>query len=233
MRKSILLIVLAIISLSLNAQDLASIVKKYEKASGAEKLSSFKTIVMEGYMEMQGMQMQMTIKEKKPDKFKTFIEFSGMQIVTVVNGDKGYMINPGMGSGNPTPLSPEQIAQTKTGGNLNSSVSELFKKGKIELIGDATFRGVSTFKIKMNTEAGDAFAFIAKDTYLIKGMQMSVDQGGVNTEMETVMSGYKDTEGIMIAMKIDIYSAGNYLYGMEFTKVEFNSPIEDSEFEIK
>lgn len=233
MKKSILMIAMAIITLSLSAQDLASIVNKYEKASGADKLNSFKTIVMEGNMDVMGMQMKMVIKEKKPDKIKTVMEMSGMEMVTVINGDKGYQINPMMGSSEPTPLPADQIAQAKSNRNLGSSISQLFKEDKLEFMGEDTFRGTPVFKIKMISEVGDIYTFVDKKTYLVKGMQVEVSQGGVSQLVESVMSNYENIDGVMMAMKIDAYLAGTYGYGMIFTKVEFNSPVDDSEFEIK
>ncbi|GEM_PF-774901 len=233
MKKSILMIAMAIISLSIYSQDLASIVKKYEKASGADKLDSFKTIVMEGNMDVMGMQMQMVIKEKKPDKIKTTMNMSGMEMVTVINGDKGYQINPMMGSNEPTPLPADQIIQAKNNRNLGSNITKLFKEGKLELVGEESFRGTDAFKIKMISEVGDIYTYIDKSTYMIKGMQVEVSQGGMTQKVESLMSNYQNINGVMMAMKVDAYLAGTYTYGMTFTKVEFDSPVDDSEFEIK
>lgn len=233
MKKLFLMIAVAIISLSLNAQDLASIVKKYENASGADKLNTYKTIVMEGNMDLMGMQMSMVIKEKRPDKIKTVMDMSGTKMITVINGDRGYQVNPMMGSNEPTPLPAEQIAQAKNNRNLGSNISNLYKDGKLELAGEDTYRGTPVFKLKMITEMGDIFTYIDKDTYLVKGMQVEVSQGGVTQAVESVMSNYQNINGVMMAMKIDAYISGTYGYGMIFTKIEFDSAIDDSEFEIK
>jgi outer membrane lipoprotein-sorting protein len=233
MKKLFLMIAVAIISLSLNAQDLASIVKKYENASGADKLNTYKTIVMEGNMDLMGMQMSMVIKEKRPDKIKTVMDMSGTKMITVINGDRGYQVNPMMGSNEPTPLPAEQIAQAKNNRNLGSNISNLYKDGKLELAGEDTYRGTPVFKLKMITEMGDIFTYIDKDTYLVKGMQVEVSQGGVTQNVESVMSNYQKINGVMMAMKIDAYISGTYGYGMIFTKIEFDTPIDDSEFEIK
>lgn len=233
MKKSILIIAVALISLSINAQDLASIVKKYESASGADKLNTYKTIVMEGNMDVMGMQMSMVIKEKKPDKIRTEMNMSGMEMLTVINGERGYQINPMMGSSEPTPLPAEQIAQAKNSRNLGSNISDMFKEGKLELIGEENYRGTAAFKVKMVSDLGDLYTFIDKDTYLVKGMQIEVSQNGMAQSVESVMSNYKKIDGVMMPMKIDAYIAGTYGYGMIFTKIEFNSPVDDSEFEIK
>lgn len=233
MKKSILMIAIALISLSINAQNLASIVKKYESATGADKLSTYKTIVMEGNMDVMGMQMSMVIKEKKPDKISTVMNMSGMEMVTVINGDRGYQINPMMGSSEPTPLPAEQIAQAKNNRNLGSNISDMFKEGKLELVGEETFRGTAVFKLKMISDLGDIYTFIDKDTYLVKGMQIEVSQGGMTQAVESVMSNYQKIDGVMMPMKVDAYIAGTYGYGMTFTKIEFNSPVDDSEFKIK
>lgn len=233
MKKTILSITLAIISLSLTSQDLGTIVKKYEKATGTEKLNSFKTVLMEGSLDMMGMSMSMVVKEKRPDKIKTVMVFSGMEMVTVVNGDKGYQINPMMGSSEAVALDGEQIAQAKSNKNLSSGLSGSFKEGKAELVGEESYRGTDCYKILMKAEPGDIYVYIAKDTYLTKGLQITVNEQGMTQQVESVMSDYKSIDGVMMAMKVDAYVSGTYGYGVNFTKVEFNNPIDDSEFEIK
>ena len=83
-------------------------------------------------MSQMGMSMDMTIIEKVPDKIKTVITFSEMEIVTVVNGDKGYMINPMMGSSEPVPLKAEQISQSAGSKMLGSSIRKQLDDGKLE-----------------------------------------------------------------------------------------------------
>lgn len=230
---TVLLVLLGIINLVSSSQDLGDIIRKYEKATGADNLNNYETLTMEGSLSQMGMELTMLVMEKKPEKLKTVMAFNGMEMVTVVNGDKGYTINPMTGSNESTPLTDSQISQIKNNRNLSSTLSDLYGEGKLSYEGEENFRGIPCYRIRMNTVTGDIYAFINKSTYLMAGMKMKAEQMGQEMNIEALMKEYKDFEGIKMAVKVDTYLNGNLGYTVEFTRVEFDSPIPDSEFEIK
>ena len=232
MKKTILLFAVTLLSISVFSQDLATIIKKHDKAIGAEKMASFKTTRIEAVMSQMGMDITMTMYEKKPDKMRTEIEMSGMQIVTVINGDKGYMINPMMGSSEATPLDEATIAASKNQKVIGSPLNQSFKDGKMELVGETDFDGKACYKLKVIAETGTVYTYIAKKTFLVAGTEMEMTQMGQSYNTTITMADYKEVKGVKIAHKM-ITSAAGQNGILEFTKVEFNVPIDDSKFEIK
>ena len=207
MKKLLLISTALIISLSISAQDLKSIMEKYEKASGTEKLKSFKTLVVEGNISQMGMSMNFKMLEKRPDKLKTSIEFSGMEMISVINGDKGYMVNP--------------------------TLSDQFKAGNAEYLGEGSIGGKASYKVKTTTDAGDAITYIDKSTYLVNGLTMSVTQMGQTMDVELRMGEYKELNGVKMATKIDTYVQGTLSGTMNLAKIEFDTQVDDALFQIK
>ena len=68
------------------------------------------TVYMEGKVSQMGTEMPMIISVKKPDKVKVVITYSGMDIITTFDGEKGYMVNPLAGMTEPVEIPAEQLA---------------------------------------------------------------------------------------------------------------------------
>ena len=233
MKKTILTLSIILLGFSLSGQDLATIVKKNFDATGGKKRASAKSIVMEGNLSQMGMSMTVKIYEKKPDKMKLETTFNGMNIVQMVNGDRGMMINPMAGSSDPVALTGEQIEQIRANSVLNNNMNDQLAAGKLELMGTSTFAGEPAFEIKTSTEMGDAFIYISTKSFLTLGTKMTTSQMGQNLNVELRMKDYKDFNGVKIAMTTDTYINGNLSGTMTYTNIKFDEPIPDSVFEIK
>jgi len=233
MKKTLFVVVLLSSAVFLFAQDLSSIVEKYEKSVGADKLIKFKTIKVTGTMTQMEMTMPILMLEKNPDKVKVVSTYNNSDIVQVINGDRGYMVNPMMGSSEPMELPAEQIDQIKGNRMLRTSLRGQMEKGKLELVGDETVNGRSAFKIKSSTDAGDVFILVDKETYYIMATMMTVNQMGMEMSVEMRMSDFKELKGVVMPMKIETFVGGQFSGVIEYKSIEFDVPIDDSEFEIK
>ena len=113
MKKVVLLFSFLAAVCMLNAQSLDEILKQYSTAINSEKLASIKTIRITGKMSSMGMQMPMVMYMKNPNKIKVTYSFNGQDMVSVYDGEKGYMMNPMMGSTEPVELTGEQLKQVQ------------------------------------------------------------------------------------------------------------------------
>ncbi len=111
MKKSIILLVSLLVASVCTAQTLDEIVNKYYAANGTEVLEKATTLYMEGHMSQMGMEMPMTITVKKPNKVRVVITFSGMEIITTFDGEKGYMVNPLSGAAEPVEIACRAAGQ--------------------------------------------------------------------------------------------------------------------------
>ena len=76
-------------------------------------MSNVTTIKITGKMSAMGMEMPMEMLMKNPDKIKVIYSFNGQEMVSVFDGEKGYMINPMMGSSDPVELTGDQLKQVQ------------------------------------------------------------------------------------------------------------------------
>ncbi len=233
MKKLFVVLISLIATGTLSAQNLDEVIEKHLEAINAEKLSQLKTLYIKGQISMQGMQLDMEMFEKAPDKLKSVGIFSGMDMVQVINGDRGYMINPMMGSTDPIPLTTEQIAALRSSSILNSSVEDAYRQGNMVMEGEEAVEGKPAYKIKINAPEGTRYIFIDKESYYLIQMRMTVDQMGMEATVELRMKNFSDTNGIIMARTIDTFVDGMPAGTAVYETIEFNRQIDDSEFEIK
>lgn len=231
MKKTILLFAVMLISASLFSQDLGTIIKKYSKATGLDAMEKFKTTKIEASLSQGAMDITMTMYEKKPDKFRVEMNMAGMNIITVLNGDKGWALNPMAGS-EPVALDAEQIKSAQTQKIMGSSVAKQFEDGKVELLGEVEFDEKACYKLKIDTDMGDAFTYIDKKEFLIVGTEMEMSQNGQTFSTVITMKDYRDVKGYKMSHKM-ISSTMGQIGVIEFKKVEFDIAIDDSIFKIK
>ncbi len=217
----------------LNAQTLEKVIEKHLKAINADKLSEFKTLTLKGHMNMQGMNLDINMYEKAPDKIKSVSNINGMEMVQVVNGDRGYMINPMMGSNDAVPLTAEQISSIKSSSLLNRNILEEYNAGNMVMDGEEAVAGNPAYKIKISAPEGIRYIFIDKQSFYITQMRMNVNQMGNETTVEMRMRDFRETGGVIMARTIDTFMAGQQVGTAIYDSIEFNKEIDNSEFEIK
>lgn len=233
MKRTLLFSTALLFSLSILGQDLARIVDSYEKAIGADKLVKFTSVKVTGSTMQMGVDMPITMLQKGEDKIKFVMTYSGMEVVQLVNGESGWMINPMMGSSEPVELPVEQVNQLKNGGMLKSVLRESMNDGTLKALGEETFAGKPCYKLVTSIDGIDTFFFIDKATGLIAGQKLTINQMGTDMDVEMRMSDYKDFQGVKMPVKVETFMSGQSMGVLTYTTIEFNARIDDSEFIIK
>lgn len=217
-----------------SAQTLEEIVKKSLSANGVDQLEKTKTLYIEGKVSQMGMEMPMIMFMKHPEKVKVVITYNGMEIVTVFDGEKGYMINPLMGMAEPMELPADQVASVKNNNMFRNQLQESFKAGKLTLVGSEDVSGKPAFKLMVSVDGGaPVYYFIDKESFLTIKTTTTVTQMGQEMEVESVIKEYSDINGVKFP-KLTI----SFVNGMEagstvLEKIELDKPIEDSVFTLK
>jgi outer membrane lipoprotein-sorting protein len=217
----------------LNAQTLEEIVKKYSAANKLDKLTTFSTIKITGKTSAMGQEMAVELWMKNPNKLKSVTTVQGQAIVQAFDGEKGYMINPMMGSSDPIEMSSEQVKQTLNSNLFQNPMATYLKNGQLVLEGEEKVNEKPAFKVKANLDGGNAtYMFIDKESFLVIKTSATMSQGGQTFSMESYPSNYAETNGIFLPMKTTI-SMGAMEMVTTFEKVEVNIPMEDSIFKLK
>lgn len=233
--KKLIFILTALISVSvINAQTLDEIVKKYTAAMKTDQLANVQTIKISGKMSAMGMEMPMTMYMKNPNKIKVVYNFNGQEMVSVFDGEKGYMVNPMMGSSEPVELTGAQLKQVQENNAFENELLNYFKAGKLTLEGDDDVNGKPAFKLKATIDGGNPiYMSVDKSSYLLIKTSTKVDQMGQVMDVDSFMSDYTDIQGVVMPKKTTVSSGGMEMAVITFDNIEVNLPMEDSLFKVK
>ena len=229
---SVLLFVLCV---SLNAQSLEDILGKYYDAiGGPDKMKAVKTLVQEGTMSMpmMGAEMQMTIMKKRPNFYKSVMDMQGQKMIQAYDGKKAWMVSPMMGMMEPTVLEGEQAEGMLRQAEFDGDLIDYKKSGtKLELVGEVEFEGSPAYKIVATRKNDQVVTFyIDKDTSLLIGTELTVNQQGQVMDITLKFSDYEEVDGLMFSHTMEFI--GMQEMSFDFTNIEINKDIPDTEFQM-
>lgn len=228
MKKLIFILTGLIIMSVINAQSLDEIVKKYTVANKLDRVTSLKTIKITGNMSMMGMEMPMTMWMKNPNKIKTVTSINGQDMIQVYDGVKGYTVNPMTGSTAAVEMTAEEIKQTIRTNMFQNYMATYLRNGQLALAGNENVNDKPTYKLKATIEGGTVLnLFIDKTTYLM--VKISTSTSGMN--FDSFPTDYTETNGFLLPMKTTTTAQGME-FVMKFTKVEVDTPMDDSIFKV-
>ena len=235
MKRNIIITVLALVLpfFSAFSQDADEIINNYFENTGGLKawndLSSLKITMV---MEMQGMQLEGTMYQKKPNKQRMEISVQGKTIITAYDGEVGWMINPMMGSEDPQKMPPEAVEQMKDQ-KFESELLNYKEKGNtIELQGTEEVEGTETYKIQLTKKNGDIEFYFFDTEYFVPIMERrSIKTGPTKgQEVETYISDYQEVGDYMMPFFIEAKSGGQSIQKMTFSVYSVNEELSDSMF---
>jgi outer membrane lipoprotein-sorting protein len=217
-----------------NAQTLDEIINKYYAANGVEKLEKANTVYVEAKASQMGMEIPMVISVKKPNKVKMVMSVQGMDMITVFDGEKGYMVNPMTGSTDPVEIPAEQLSGIQAYNMLRDNIMEAFKDNRIKLEGEEDVNGKPAYKLSVTDNEGNVTTtYIDKDTYLVVKTVQKVNQMGQEMEVESYIKDYMDINGVKFPKTITQMVSGTEMGGITFENVEIDKQIDDAVFTIK
>ncbi len=216
------------------AQTLDDILKKHFEAVGQEKLMAAKDIYIKAKVSQMGMDIPMEMKVKRPDKFLITMEVQGQKITQAFNGEKGWLIAPGLAS-EPQELTGDMLEQAKQQPEtlVEGDLYNYKEKGSTaDFLGKVNLDGNDAFRIKLTTSDGnERDFFINATTYLIDKANATISSGGQSVDVEQTMSDYKTIDGITMPLKIVQNSPiGNAI--IEIEEIKFDENFDNSIFEM-
>jgi len=211
----------------------ALLAKMIEAQGGAKALAAIQDTTITGTMQMtqMGMNGTVTLYQKEPNKMRIDIEVMGMAITQAYDGETAWMTNPQTGAAETLPENYVKEFKRQALGNdalLNPEKYGITyaSKGK-EKIGEIEY-----LVLEQTTSDGHQTTFyLDPSTYLpYKTKGMTLGQAGVEVMAESILGDYKKVDGIVMAHSLTTYQDGQEYIKMAFTKVAFNSNLEDSFF---
>lgn len=216
---------------TVKAQTADEIVSKHiEAIGGTEKLKTINTLVMEGTLSAQG--MEIPIKSYGQQNYGSKQEFvvMGMTAYIISRKDSGWNFLPFNGQTAPEPMTAEDLKDRENDLDIQSELLDYKTKGhSIELLGKEDVDGTECFKLKVLYKNGkEATLYFDPATYFIIQRKGIAKANGQEIEVTTKLSNYTKTpEGLVFPMTIE----SNTLPGpLTFTKVEVNKAIDEATF---
>ncbi len=242
MKKSIILCILTIglltlqpsLSFSQSAEDILE--KMIDAQGGRIALEKIQDTVLTGYMEMVQMGLGGSLKtyQKEPNKLRMDATVQGAVVIQSFDGETAWMTNPMTGLPEEMPLvMSEDFGRSALG---NGALLDPGKFGITYILtGKELLEGKEYFVLSQNFSDGfKAIFLIDPETYLMyKTKTTSKNEVGKEVDVETVFTDYKNIEGILVAHTLITYQDGREFMKMTITKVEFNTGLEDTWFNLK
>ena len=216
------------------AQSVDDIIAKNFKAKGGDKWKSTQSMRLTARINIQGMELPLTIVSKRPNLMRQDMTFQGVSIVQAFDGTTAWTINPMNGSDAPTEVPAPLADSLKEQADFDGPLVDYKAKGyTVELVGDEDLNGTKVHHLKLTKKDGKVTHMYLD---VAKGVEMKVvseaDLGMGPMKLETELSNYQAFDGILVPMTIRQNSPAGPVQ-ITIDKVEFNVAIDDAIFKMK
>ncbi|QTE24128.1 M16 family metallopeptidase [Polaribacter cellanae] len=197
-----------------------TVINKYlEAIGGKDKVMDVKTTMMVANATIQGTPLVMKIKALSPNKSSQEISVMGnVMQKTVFNGTTGFSES----RGQKTPMTPEQIAEAKSGNAIFSDLA--YTTGKLVRI--EPIDGKNAIVLKYN----DTDIYYDMTSGLkVKEVKTVKTPDGKEIETPTVYSDYKAVNGIMFPHSIGIQN-GPMSFDFKVKEIKINEGVSEADF---
>lgn len=217
-----------------NGQSVDDIINQYITARGGmDKLTSIKSLYMEGTRQMMGNEVGVKITKVDGKLSRMDFEVGGNTGYTIITPDKGWMYIP-MRSDKVEEMPEARLKAAQDQMDIAGPLVNYAVKGyKAALQGKDTINGKEAWKIQLTNDAGKEiiFSIDTKTNLLLQTKQMMEAGGrrigGGPTEVITDFSDYKDFDGVLFPQTVTTEGTGMGSGEMIFDKIEVNKPVDE------
>lgn len=202
--KQLFLSFLLLTGLTAAAQTPDEIVQQYSKAMGGlDAFKAVKTAKMTGTVNVQGMDLPLTIQVINGRAYLLQVEVMGQAVVNSYKDGKGWKLNPFGGAETPTDADPAELQDFKISSSLSNPLMNYQSEGHtLTAGGTGEVDGKKCNIILLNhKETGKTIQYFigAADGLLYKTISVR-DGGGQEVSIETEFADYKTVNGLLFAM---------------------------------
>ena len=208
-----------------SAQTVDDVIAKATAAIGGQSaLDAVKSTRMNMTGTLMGKEVEMEITTLKPNCKMIKMNFSDMNIVSVMNGTDYWESRKGKVTDMPASAS-EQFGSSFNNYSA-AGVADLIGNGTFTYVGKEDVNGISADVVKgAFTGSGDVSMYF-DEAGLPFRMLMPTKDG----DLDMYITDYRDVGGVKIAYKFESFANGSPLMDLEITKAEANGDIDPSVF---
>ena len=216
-----------------SAMDVDELIAKNIKATGGlEKIKSIKSMVIDGKIMAQGMEIPFTMTQKSPDKLKIEASVMGMSMIQCFAGGQGWATNPMMGSSEAQPMGAVEAKSFALQADMEGPLVDYKKKGyTVKYIGEEDAQGKPAYRISLDNQDGIIMdLYLDKESYLaiLQETRMTVEGNEMLTR--TVMSDFQEVDGLVMPYSLETRMGGNVVSQLMFNTVVLNQDVDDAVF---
>lgn len=217
------------------AQDLSLdeiMANHYEALGGLERIKSVTSRKMEGRMTIQqGMEASFTLISKRPMKARMEFTLQGMTGVQAYDGETAWMVMPFMGQTEPEVMPPDMADPMKEEADFDGPLVDYADKGhQLALVGMDDVEGARVYKLELTHKNGEVtYYYIDAEYFLPIKTESDRTIQGNQIHVETLLSDYKEVDGMMIPHSIQILQ-GPGSQTLTIERIEHNVEIDDAQF---
>jgi len=218
-----------------SAQTVDELIKKsIDAQGGAEKLKAVKSVKVTGKVIQQGIEIPITIQQKRPAMVRVDVTFQGKTQTSAYDGEVGWKTNPFQGSPDPEKVAGDELKELQEQSDMDGQLVDYKAKGhKVELIGKEDMEGTPVYKLKLTLKNGDVRnIYIDAENSLTLKMTLKRKTPGGEIEADQYVGNYKQVNGIMFPFSIETKISGQTVSQIAFDKFEMDVPIDDSVFKM-
>lgn len=217
-----------------NEDTVNDILTLYFQTIGQDKLLATNSYVTKGVMFQGSTEITYTSFNKRPMNYRLEAKFPNTKLITVFNGDSGWVINPLIGSSDPQPMSIEDVERSKLQADYDGMFYDYEKKGyTVEFIDKETVDFIEVYVLKLTTPTDDILtAYIDTQDNVILKTSSYIMVDDAQKDYEVYYKDYKYVNNILMPYKIETNVNGNLEMRMVVSEISFNVDIPDSMFQM-
>lgn len=205
--QSFVLVAFLLTSFTIQSQTADEVIDKYITAiGGKEKWKQVKSLMMEGQIEVQGLEIPFTMHAVNGKGTRFDAEFQGNKIIEITTPTQGWSQNPMAGKATLQPLSADELKEKLDQLDIQDPFVDYKEKGStVESLGKDEEDGNEYFKVKLTTKnQNETTYFFDLKTNLIYKQETTTKQQGQDVKLTTKNYEYTDTDfGLKVPFKID------------------------------
>jgi hypothetical protein len=178
--------------------------KSIEAIGGEAAIRKHTSMVTKGTLSMPaaGMSGKLEIITLAPNKILTLMEFAGVGKITQgFDGTVGWSMNPMQG---PSLIEGSMLEELKKSSDMYKDLDPSKIWTKAETKGAVNYGGIPCYEIAVTGGPGDGALYYEIQTGLTRGMMLTVETPMGKMPSTTIMSDYKEFDGVKIATRTDV-----------------------------
>lgn len=177
----------------------------FDALGGADKLKAVESARLSGTMSMgPGGEVPFLMVFARPQNARMEFTMQGMTGIQAYDGETAWMIMPFMGKNDPEVMAEDQAKSMVEQADFDGPLMDWQEKGhQVELLGLEDTEGSEAYKVKITLKNGDVrYHYLDSENFVVIKQEGLTKVQGNEMEFETILSDYKEVDGLMFPHSI-------------------------------